>query len=291
MEIQDQVRHEIQDEVRHPTDDEARHEIKSRTVAHMVEVVGSTPFEQEPFPHFIAHGIFPAEVYREMLASFPERSLYENFKPKKPKRFTLSKRLKGWRLWTGERGRFELTNASIDRLEGRQRSLWLGVRDALGAPEFKEAVFDRLREGLAFRARAGEDVAKLPAYPLPELFRETSGYKIKPHPDTPRKVVTMQIALPADGGRPDLGTQFYRRSLNPLHLVREPRGFKVAKQVPFLPNVAYAFVVLNTGKLKSWHGRTMIEGEVGERNTILNLWYTKPALANPDIVEQYYRAD
>jgi hypothetical protein len=224
-----------------------------------------------------------------MLALLPEKSLYKGFIQKKPKRSNLAKRLRG-RLWSGDRGRFKLTNASIDRLEGRQRSLWLGVRDALGAPEFKAAVFDRLREGLAFRFGTDDDVAQLPAYPLPELFRETSGYKIKPHPDTENKLVTMQIALPPDDARGNLGTQFYRRSLNPVDWLRQPRGFKVAKQVPFLPNVAYAFVVLNAKTVKSWHGRTMIKGEVGVRNTILNLWYAKPSFANPDIVEQYYDA-
>ena len=107
---------------------------------------------------------------------------------------------------------------------------------------------------------------------------------IKPHPDMRKKVVTMQIALPSDDGQKHLGTEFYRRSFNPLHLLREPRGFEVVKQPPFLPNVAYAFAVINALTLKSWHGRTTLGGQVGVRNTILNIWYAEAAQANGDIV-------
>jgi hypothetical protein len=280
MPVQDEV-HEIRDEV--------RNDIKNRALAHMVEQVNSTPAEREPFPHFIVHEIFPAAVYREMLSLLPDQSFYKTFNRSKSSESAI-KRLMRMQRWSGDRARFKLTNASIDRLSGRERSFWLGVRDALGAPEFKAAVFTRLREGLALRFGDGEDVAKLPGYALPELFRETSGYRIEPHPDTDSKVVTMQIALPPDNTQERLGTQFYRRSLSPRHLFTEPRGFEVAKQVPFLPNVAYAFVVMNATDPKSWHGRTTLRGEVGVRNTILNLWFADSARGNRDIVEQYHDA-
>lgn len=260
--------------------DHVRDEIKDRALAHMVGTIESAPAEHDPFPHVIAHGIFPGDLYQEMLALLPEDSQYEAFAYEKHSNDGAS-----------NRGRFQLTDAWLDRLSGRQRSLWQGVRDALGAPEFKNAVFQKLCVGLAFRFNLPEDKAsRVPAYPLPELFRETSGYSIKPHPDTRKKIVTMQIALPADRTQQHLGTQFYRRSLNPLHLLREPRGFEVAKQPPFLPNVAYAFSVINALSLKSWHGRTTLAGEVGVRNTILNIWYADPAQGNPDIVKRYYKA-
>jgi hypothetical protein len=260
--------------------DELRREIKSHALAHMVKAIRRAPEEHEPFPHVIAHEIFPPEVYREMLALLPDVSLYEAFSYEKHAT-----------NGTSNRGRFKLTDDEISRLGGRQRSLWLGVRDALGAPEFKAAVFSKLRAGLAFRFGVSPaQAAEVPAFPLPELFRETSGYSIKPHPDTRKKVVTMQIALPKDNKQEDLGTEFYRRSLNPLHLFREPRGFEVAKKAPFLPNVAYAFAVINAIKLKSWHGRTTLHAETGERNSILNIWYANAAHANPDIMAQYYSA-
>jgi hypothetical protein len=257
-----------------------RQEVCLATVAHMVQIVKAATAENDPFPHFIAHKIFPDDIYREMLALLPEGSLYEAFSYEKHSTDGAS-----------NRGRLKLTEESLCRLDAYQRSLWLGVRDALGSPEFKTAVFNKLSTGLALRfGVSGVKAASVPGFPLPELFRETAGYKIKPHPDTRRKVVTMQIALAADTSQQKLGTEFYRRSLNPLHLFREPCGFEVVKQVPFLPNVAYAFAVINGLSLKSWHGRTTLRGETGVRNTILNIWYASAADANPEIVEKYYKA-
>lgn len=260
--------------------DSVRSEIFRVTLAHMVAAIERAWVDSNPFPHFIVEGIFPDDVYAEMLASLPDPSLYHAVSYEKHADSGVS-----------NRGKFALTNECIAELSGRQRSLWLAVRDALGAPRFKQAVFGRLGEGLAYRfGKSPSEAAKTPGYPLPELFRETEGYQIKPHPDTRRKIVTMQIAMPEDNRQPDLGTEFYRRSLNPLALLREPRGFDVVKRSPFLPNVGYAFSVLNTLRLRSWHGRTKLSGETGVRNTILNIWYAKPEDANPDLVEQYYRA-
>jgi hypothetical protein len=260
--------------------DPVRSEVFRVTLAHMVESIERAWVDNNPFPHFIVEGIFPDDIYSEMLASFPKPNLYDAVSYEKHADNGVS-----------NRGKFALTNECIDQLTGRQRSLWFGVRDALGAPKFKQAVFARLGEGLAYRfGTSSAEAAQTPGYPLPELLRETEGYQIKPHPDTRRKLVTMQIALPSDNSQAELGTEFYRRSLNPLALLREPRGFDVVKRSPFLPNVGYAFAVLNTLRLRSWHGRTKLAGQVGVRNTILNIWYAKAEDANGDLVEQYYRA-
>jgi len=249
-------------------------------LAHMIEAVRRAPLETDPFPHFIARELFPADLYAEMLRQLPD--------PERYRAFSYSKHAPGG---VSNRGCFGLANQNIEDLSARQQALWLSVRDALGSPEFKRAVFERLAVGLAYRFGVSEgEAAKTPGYALPELFRETEGYRIKAHPDTRRKLVTMQIALPRDNSQAEIGTEFYRRSLNPLAMLREPRGFEVVKRAPFLPNVGYAFVVINTIRLKSWHGRTELAGYSGVRNTILNIWYAKREDANQDLVAKYYAA-
>jgi hypothetical protein len=270
------ARHESTD----TRDDPLRSELRATALGHMLRVVAAAQVDSRPFPHFIVEGFLPAELYREILVSLPGARLYEDFGYEKHATDGVS-----------NRGRFVLEGGNLDHLRGRQRSLWLAVRDALGSPELKAAVFGRLSAGLAYRfGISPQAAAATPAFPRPELFRETIGYRIKPHTDTRRKLVTMQIALPGDDRQRELGTQFYRRSYNPLALLREPRGFEIVKRVPFLPNTAYAFVVLNTLRLKSWHGRTTLPGSGGARNSILNIWYAQAKDANPEIVDQYYSA-
>jgi hypothetical protein len=267
--------HEIADTQHDPL----RGELGARALAHMLRVVAGANVESRPFPHFIVEGFLPDELFREILTSFPDARLYEAFGYEKHATAGVS-----------NRGRFVLTRTNLEGLPSRQRSLWFGVRDALGSPELKAAVFGRLSAGLAYRLGLTPQAAvATPAFPKPELFRETSGYKIKPHTDTRRKLVTMQIALPANDAQREIGTQFYRRSFNPLAMLREPRGFEIAKRAPFRPNVAYAFVVLNKLRWKSWHGRTTLPGDAGVRNSILNIWYAAAKDGNAEIVEEYYR--
>lgn len=248
-------------------------EVRAYALEHMLAALVRTPAESQPFPHFFVAGLLPDDLYRELIASLPDERLY--------KAFSYSKHSSDGQ---SNRGRFGLTSADLEQLHGRQHGLWRGVRDALGSAEFKSAVFERLSQGLAYRlGTTPAEAAATPGYPLPELFRETAGYEIKPHPDTRRKLVTMQVSLAADDSQRAMGTEFYRRSLNPLAMLREPRGFDVVKQMAFVPNAAYAFVVLNTLRLKSWHGRTRIDGLCGVRNSILNIWYAKREDGNSEL--------
>lgn len=256
----------------------ARSETCERILQHCVHAVLSTPAESDPFPHIQIKQFFPQDIYERALELLPDPRQYWGLNYGKP-------------LTPGEeavRYRFMFNRDGMQGLSGEKHDLWRAIRDALAAPELKQAVFTQLRAGLAFRYGIAEEEAKdVEGYPLPELFRETSGYSIPPHPDTRKKVVTMQIALPADDSQAELGTEFYKISLNPLHLMREPRGFVTVKRMPFLPNVAYAFTVLNTLTMRSWHGRSLLTSQSGVRNSILNIWYAKPDELYDDLLVQY----
>lgn len=250
--------------------------LRASVIEHLVTVVEKTPCKCEPFPHLSMRGFLPAQVYAELQRLIPAPVNYEPFDYHKHQQDGES-----------NRRRFRLCNAWLDTLTDEARTFWYTIRSALGSLELKRAAFGKLAPGLSFRYGVpGNQAADLPGFALPELFHETDGYSIKPHPDTRKKVVTMQLALAEDTSQEGLGTEFYRRSLNPASWLREPRGFEIARRMPFLPNCAYAFSVLNTVTLKSWHGRTSIPGECGPRNSLLNIWYAKPEHANLDLVAE-----
>lgn len=249
----------------------------SQIVSHMVDAVCATTPQLDPFPHIIVGNIFPAGVYDDLLEFLPSDSLYEKFG------YAKFQTTDG----ASNRMRFRMEDKWLDRLSPAQRRFWHAVRQALGSNLLKRAVFAKLSAGLAFRFGVPEfETSDIEAYALPELFREFSAYRIKPHPDTRRKVVTMQISLPRDNSQPEFGTEFYKRSLNPAHFLREPYGFEVVKCTPYVRNSAYAFSVLNKFTWKSWHGRSTLPTSNTVRNTILNIWYLKQADANRDIYKQ-----
>ncbi len=252
-------------------------DLSEKIQLHMVDAIRRSKLEIDPFPHAIISDFFPPTVYADLLAFLPKDDQYEPFAYDKHHSAS----------GASNRLRFGMHNEWLDRLSGEQRLFWFAVRESLGGELLKRAVYEKMSTGLAFRFSVAEsDVNSLAGYALPELFREQSSYRIKPHPDTRRKVVTMQISLPRDESHPELGTEFYKRSLNPLCMMREPRGFEIVKCTPYLPNSAYCFSVLNNVSWKSWHGRSTLPANCGARNTILNIWYLRPEEANLDL----YRA-
>ena len=84
----------------------------------------------------------------------------------------------------------------------------------------------------------------------------------------------MQLYLPKDRSQLGLGTALYKRRLTSLRgLVSWHGRFQKVKQFAFAPNSGYAFVVSNSLRRKSWHGRELVAPGSGVRNSILNLYF------------------
>jgi hypothetical protein len=249
-----------------------------RVVSHMVAAVEASPSQSEPFPYLLIAGIFPDDVYRHALALWPSTDAFAK----------ASLKHHTDEYGGSTRGRMNLIEASLEMLPSAARSVWTTLRAATGSPELKAAVFHKLGAGLVRRYGVPRtDAVAIDAYPRGTLYSEKQGYRIAPHPDTREKIVTMQFAFPEDDSMKHVGTEFYSRSLNPAHWFREPRGFVTREAMPFLPNHAYAFSVLNTISLKSWHGRSTIDAIPGVRNSLLHIWYAKPDETHPEL-ESYF---
>ena len=186
--------------------DAERAEIRRAALEHMLDAIDRAWYDEDPFPHFSSRGFFPTTCTAKCWPRSPTRGLYDAVSYDKHADHGVS-----------NRGKFALTDDA-------HRSTVLAAAFAV-AGRARRAGSSPVQAS-RFRATGGRDLpiawaltpaeaAQTPGYPLPELLRETEGYRIKPHPDTRRKLVTMQIALPADNSQADLGTEFYRRSLNP----------------------------------------------------------------------------
>ncbi len=224
-------------------------------------IIGAESFER-PYPHILFRDFFPADFYRRLLRRFPDVDRFAG--------------LNG----DGTRREYHLYDERSDPGSEEGRELWGIVRRVLASSEIASALRAKLDPGFRIRSNRSGEGWPIPMHPRPVLYTDLDGYAIKPHPDTRRKVLTMQIYLPADDAQRELGTSIYK--ISPMGVFAwKSYGLVKEKTVPFLPNTGYAFVVIHPAYSllrSSWHGREAISVPVKKpRLSILNTYYRDPA--------------
>jgi hypothetical protein len=226
-------------------------------IAHARASVEAADHFSDPFPHIVFRNFFPQDFYRDLVRKLPTQ---------------------GYDLitGTGTRMALRLYGDNVAKIDPELRDAWAAVSTVLCSKEIENAIRARLHDGLLIRAKgdklAGPDDLKLVA--LPVVYKDSDGYQIKPHPDTRKKVVTMQLYCPVDASQEALGTTLYRMSMKGLMHVGS-YCLEPVKTIPFLPNTGYAFVVLkayHSLTRMSWHGRPAIKTD-SPRMSILNTFY------------------
>jgi hypothetical protein len=234
-------------------DNEFRRVLESATNA----ILNAEAF-RKPYPLIRFRDFFPSDFYARLLQRFPDVDRFAG--------------LNG----DGTRREYALYDERSDPGSEESRGLWGIVRRVLASPEVASALRETLDEGFRIRSKRSGEGWPVPMHPRPVLYTDLNGYAIKPHPDTRRKVLTMQIYLPQDDSQRDLGTAIYK--VSPMGVFAwKSYGLVKDKTVPFLPNTGYAFVVIHPAYslLKSsWHGREAISVPVEKpRLSILNTYY------------------
>jgi hypothetical protein len=235
----------------------AHSDLADELTAHAVASVEAADYFAAPFPHIVFRNVFPTDFYRDLLKSVPT----EGYDP-----------ITG----TGTRMALRLYGDNVAKIDPALQPAWSAVSTMLSSKAIENAIRKKLHDGLEIRARgdkvSGADQVKLVAKPV--LYIDRDGYQIKPHPDTRKKVVTMQLYCPPDDRQEALGTTLYKASLKGLFHVGS-YCLEPVKTIPFLPNVGYAFVVLkayHSLSKMSWHGRPPIATD-RPRMSILNTFY------------------
>ena len=238
-------------------DDEFRAVLESATGS----ILSAEAF-RKPYPLIHFTNFFPGEFYARLVRRFPDVDRFAG--------------LNG----DGTRREYALYDEGRDPGSEEGRELWGIVRRVLSSPELASALREKLDEGFRIRAKRSGEEWPVPMHPRPVLYTDLNGYAIKPHPDTRRKVLTMQIYLPQDESQRELGTAIYK--VSPMGVFAwKSYGLARARTMPFLPNSGYAFVVIHPAYSllrASWHGREAISVPVEKpRLSILNTYYREPA--------------
>ena len=236
--------------------DEFRRVLKSATDS----ILAAEAF-RKPYPLIRFRDFFPSDFYARLLQLFPD--------------VDRSAGLNG----DGTRREYALYDERSDPGSEKGRETWGTVRRVLASAEVASALRQKLDEGFRIRAKRSGETWPVPMHPRPVLYTDLNGYAIKPHPDTRRKVLTMQIYLPQDETQRELGTAIYK--ISPMGVFAwKSYGLVKDKTVPFLPNSGYAFVVIHPAYSllrSSWHGREAITVPVERpRLSILNTYYREP---------------
>lgn len=234
-------------------------------VGHMLAAVARAEVLTEPFSHCYLEDVFPPALYAQIRAHLPDPGAYKDLRHRDAVRTDGS----------STRQVMPFNDRTLAALDEPRQAFWCLLHRALTDPRLEAALFARLAPTLRRRS-AGERTA----YPKGGLFRDLSGYQIQPHRDAPRKLITTQFYLPDDHSQEAFGTSLYTRSwrgrlrheLSKLGIPSEQPVFERVKTFAFAPNSGYAFVV---GK-HSWHGREPIPAGLGDRYSLMNIYYANP---------------
>jgi hypothetical protein len=209
-------------------------------------------FRYEPYPIGLARPVFAPRLYEELLNAWPDSSMFA-FMPKLGNKYSLS----------------EVNNA-VEYHKFLQRTIWNDVYQEVKSPQFVHNVLQMLRSN-GIDLGIPDDVAVnqattsgSPRWAAALDPKRSAGLKtrfefsmlpadgghIKPHTDSPRKLVTLVVSfcdprqwqLSFGGGTTVLRALDPRKSYNHMNNQLEFAETEVLHTFPFEPNQCVIFV-------------------------------------------------
>lgn len=221
----------------------------------VIRAIETAWLECDPCPNIYMERIFDTETYRELVERLPPADLYTDIDHPDAK----------GRDGRATRRLLDLAPHTLERMNGPTAAVWRDAYEELICASVTHALFDKL--GVARRA----------VVPVPILYKDQAGYRIKEHTDAPYKIATLQLYLPADSSMAALGTEFYRLT---------DEGFRLVKRNDFLPASGYAFMRTDS----SWHSVSELPRLDRPRDSLAITYYvpgyaysSKPGYVAPEI--------
>jgi hypothetical protein len=227
--------------------------------------VANAPLNVFPYPHFFVQDVFAAEYYQQIQANLPEPSdmlPIEQVRPVKgyPERFVL-----------------DFKGPQLQSLPAYKQAFWLDLHKWLVGGRFGQLVLNKF--GHFLNQRFSKEQVGLHDEAL--LVQDITNYKLGPHTDSPRKVITLLFYLPKDTSQSHMGTSIYVpkdpafRCPGGPHYPHE--GFERLWSMPFVPNSLFAFFKSDN----SFHGVEPVVDEDTKRWLLLyDLYEDAPVAAS-----------
>jgi hypothetical protein len=234
---------------------------------HAAYKVANAALNLYPYPHFFVEDVFPKDYYAKLQAMLPD--------PHALRPIEEVRAVKGYK----ERFVLDLGGEQTALLPDAKRAFWTDLRQWLIAGRFSQVVAQRFHQQL--KQRFGE--ANVEFYDEALLVQDITNYKLGPHTDAPRKVVTLLFYLPPDSSQKHLGTSMYVPKDAAFRCYGGPHhkhsNFDRVWTMPFVPNALFAFVKTDN----SFHGVEPIADEGCRRWLLLYDIYLhqQPASAEP----------
>lgn len=239
--------------------------LSTRIADHMAGTIGATPVDDSPCKHAMLSGLFPEDIYQQILQNIPAR---DAFRPMSLDHFHDEDGV-------STRDLIELPDIGVERMAPDLQGLWWAVGMAIMSEKVKTVVFDGLAEDLA--PVFGCDVSEVndqDVFVSTALRIETESYYMPPHFDNEPRVATMLIYLPQDDSLDGLGTSLYD------YAPKWQRPFRAAhrelKRAPFVPNSGVYFSGNDRKIRPGWHGFERVNAaRLGgaPRISLLTTWY------------------
>ena len=212
--------------------------------AHVCSGVHGAKLSAYPFTHISMRNFLPQFLYGRLINSLPAPELYAPL--------------------SNTRAQFVFTPENQAKLPADTVGVWMDLLKVFNEIGFKQTMFNKMAEGLKHRF-GDKTLDDIDCDMDIRLMRDTAGYGILPHCDTMKKIITMQIYLPATDRHMDCGTIMYKKDV-----VADGEEYIEVVRFPFIPNFSYAFVVNNKEPHQSWHGVEDLPLDFpGARNSLL----------------------
>jgi hypothetical protein len=219
--------------------------MSSNAELHAAYKVANAPLNLFPYPHFYIDQIFPNDFYAELQAMLPDPTAMLPIADVRP--------VRGYK----ERFVFELAGEQLTSLPEQKRFFWEALRKWLIAGRFGQVILNKF--GQFLDQRFGKQEVSL--YDEALLVQDITNYKLGPHTDTPRKVITLLFYLPKDESQKHLGTSMYIPKDPSFRCPGGPHHshdkFERVFTMPFVPNALFAFLKTDV----SFHGVEPIADE------------------------------